>query len=75
MLRDPETPAGLATLALRADVDPPAEQVLWYVDGAPYKVSDYPYTARWPLTPGTHTFQARVPFTDTRSNVVQAQVF
>jgi hypothetical protein len=34
----------------------------------------YPYTARWPLTPGEHTFQARVPTTDEASGKVRILV-
>jgi hypothetical protein len=60
LLRDPETPASQATLALRAVVEPPTAQVVWYVDGAPFEVVDYPYAARWPLRPGEHAFQARL---------------
>ncbi len=38
VLRDPETPPDRTTLALRAVVDPPVEQLVWYVDGAPRSV-------------------------------------
>ena len=62
LLRDPETPADLSTVALTVVVDPPVRQVVWYVDGRPYETVGYPYTARWPLQPGEHTFQVRVPF-------------
>ncbi len=60
VLRDPETPPEQSTLALRAIADPPVPQLVWYVDGAPYRVADYPYTVRWPLSPGEHAFQARL---------------
>ena len=60
VLRDPETPPEQSTLALRAVVDPPSLQVVWYVDGRPFEVVDYPYTARWDLVPGDHVFQARL---------------
>ena len=63
LLRDPETPTGLGTLALQAVVEPRAPQVVWFVDGVPFKVADYPYEVRWPLVSGEHTFQVRVPFT------------
>ncbi|MCP3998093.1 MAG: hypothetical protein GY722_23985, partial [bacterium] len=75
VLRDPETPAARATLALRATVDPPVEQVLWIVDGEPFQVADYPYAARWPLAPGKHTFQVRLPFRDAASRVVRVTVY
>jgi penicillin-binding protein 1C len=74
LLRDPETPVELATLALRATVEPRVEQVLWLVDGLPWQLADYPYTARWPLAPGAHTFQARVPFSKVTSAPVRVVV-
>ena len=60
VLRDPETPPEQSTLALRALVNPSVPQVVWYVDGAPFQVADYPYTVRWRLAPGDHVFQARL---------------
>jgi penicillin-binding protein 1C len=60
LLRDPETPADLNTVALRAVVDPPVNEVVWYVDGLPVATAAYPYTARWRLQPGEHTFQVRL---------------
>jgi penicillin-binding protein 1C len=62
LLRDPETPAALGTVALRVVVDPPVGEVVWYVDGLPVATAAYPYTARWALRPGEHTFQVRLPF-------------
>ncbi len=61
LMRDPETPEDQATLALRAVVDPAVPQLVWYVDGRPFRIADYPYTARLRLTPGEHTIQARLP--------------
>ncbi|MBV8199368.1 MAG: hypothetical protein JOZ15_01980, partial [Acidobacteria bacterium] len=60
LLRDPETPAALNTLALRAVIDPPVDEVVWYVDGLPLATAAYPYAARWRLQPGEHTFQVRL---------------
>ncbi len=74
LLRDPETPADLSTLALNVVVDPPVRQVVWYVDGRPYETVDYPYTTRWKLTPGEHTFQVRLPFTEGASGAVRVIV-
>lgn len=61
LLRDPETPAGNATLSLAAVVDPPGEEVVFYVDGVPFATVAPPYKTRWPLAPGEHIFEARVP--------------
>jgi penicillin-binding protein 1C len=74
LLRDPETPPGLATVALQAVVDPPVPQVVWYVDGAPFAVADYPYVARWPLASGVHTFQVRLPFSRIVSSPARVSV-
>ena len=71
LIRDPETPLDQATLALRAVVDPIVPQLVWYVDDKPYRVSDYPYTARLTLTPGEHTIQARLPDAPFSSNRVR----
>ncbi len=75
LLRDPETPPALATLALEAVVEPPAPQVVWYVDGQPFAVADYPYTTRWPLAPGRHSFEARLPACPIGSGAVEVTVF
>ena len=74
LLRDPETPAEQATLSLSAVVDPPGAQVVWYVDGAPWQVVDYPYQTRWALQPGEHTFQARLPRLGAASTAVKVRV-
>jgi penicillin-binding protein 1C len=70
ILRDPETPAGQATLSLAAVLDPPGPEVVFYVDGLPFETVGYPYRTRWPLRSGEHVFQARVP----RAGVVSARV-
>jgi hypothetical protein len=74
VLRDPETPPEQSTLALRALVNPPVPQVVWYVDGAPFQVADYPYTVRWRLAPGDHVFQARLIDGRTASSPVRVLV-
>jgi penicillin-binding protein 1C len=74
LLRDPETPPDLSTVALTAIVDPPVRQVVWYVDGRPFETVSYPYATRWRLVPGEHTFQVRVPFTNEASPEVRAIV-
>jgi penicillin-binding protein 1C len=74
LLDDPETPVNMTTLALQAVVEPPSSQVVWYVDGIPFQVADYPYEARWHLVPGPHTFQVRIPFTSTASSPVHVTV-
>lgn len=73
-LRNPEAPTLTDDIALSAIVDPPVEQILWYVDNMPYKLTSYPYTARWQLAPGKHVIEARVPFTHEQSNRVSIYV-
>ena len=55
-------------------VDPPAAQILWYVDGVPWQLASHPYTARWPLTPGDHTFQARIPHQAAVSAIIKVHI-
>jgi penicillin-binding protein 1C len=74
LLRDPETPVPLATLALAVTVDPAASQVVWLVDGRPWRLVDRPYTTRWPLAAGEHLFQARVPALGAVSAAVRVTV-
>jgi penicillin-binding protein 1C len=74
LLRDPETPAALNTVALRAVVDPPVNEVVWYVDGLPFATAAYPYTARWRLQPGAHQFQVRLGAGASASRPVQVTV-
>ena len=74
LLRDPETPVGLETLALRAVIDPPSAQVVWYVDGRPFEVADRPYATRWPIAPGDHVFQVKLPYSTLASSPVRVRV-
>jgi hypothetical protein len=71
---DPEAPAGQSTLSLEASVDTGAAQLLWLVDGEALAVVEPPYTLRWPLTVGVHTFEVAVPRTPWRSAPVTVVV-
>jgi hypothetical protein len=48
--------------------------VVWYVDGKPFKVVDYPYTVRWRMEEGTHTFQIRLPYAPLSSELTRVTV-
>ena len=74
IIHDPGLPAGLNSIALRATADPMVEQLLWYVDGEPYKLADPPFTVRWTLEPGRHRFQVRIPYRSERSETVEITV-
>ncbi len=75
IFRDPEMPADFSSLPLRAVINPGGKQVLWYVDGLPYKLVNSPYTTQWPLKPGVHQFYAEIPNTTIRSAVVKVEIF
>jgi penicillin-binding protein 1C len=62
VIRNPELPADLASLPLKATVPAGVEQVVWYVDGKPFLLGAGDTAARWPLQPGVHTFEAKVPY-------------
>jgi penicillin-binding protein 1C len=74
VVRDPETPAAEATVALKAVVSPAAREIVWWVDGEPFATVPWPYTARWKVTPGAHTFVARLPFVKLASPAVSIRV-
>jgi len=71
---DPDTPRAMQTLSLRAKVTPVVPEIIWHVDGKPFTGAPYPYTARWPLTPGIHTIQARFAHADIASEIVTITV-
>lgn len=71
---NPEVPPAMNSIALRTTVEPSVSQVLWYVDGKPYQLAEPPYTVRWPLQKGRHTFQVRLPYRDEASPVTTVTV-
>ncbi len=74
LLRCPETPKAGSTIALEAVVSPQPEQLLWYVNGEPFELVEYPFTARWPLELGRHYFQVGLPGSSQLSNPVTISV-
>ena len=72
--RNPEAPARLNRLVLRATAEPPVAQVMWVVDGAPAGLAAADQPFYWPLTPGRHRFEVRLPFEDTVSSTVRVVV-
>lgn len=74
LLLDPDTPRIHQTLALRVRARPVVPEVVWYVDGEPFRSAAYPYTVRWPLRPGVHRFQARFPRAMVFSETVEIRV-
>ncbi|MBE9502619.1 MAG: penicillin-binding protein 1C [Proteobacteria bacterium] len=71
---NPEAPHTTNSLALRAAIEPAVEQAIWYVDGEPFKLVPSPYTLRWPLLKGDHTFQVRLPYRNEISKIVKVSV-
>lgn len=69
---DPEIPPRFQTLALRASVNPAVSEIVWYVDDREFARVGFPYEARWPISPGTHTIRAAFPhaFVESASVVV-----
>ncbi len=74
VLVDPEIPARFQTLALRASVSPAVPQIVWYVDGVEFARVGFPYEARWPISPGTHTIRAAFPRAFVESGTVSVSV-
>jgi penicillin-binding protein 1C len=72
--RNPEQPAAFDRLALKADVEPHVPQIVWYVDGQPFAVTDPDRPVFWPIQNGEHRFQIRLPYRDETSSVVPVYV-
>ncbi len=72
--RNPEQPAALDRLALRVSAPASVEQILWMVDGRPFQLADADKPAFWPMQPGTHRFQARLPLRPGGSRVVEVTI-
>ena len=72
--RNPEVPEAVNRLVLKAESDPPVPQVVWLVDGAPVGTADPAKPFLWPMTPGAHRFQIRLPFAATASASVRVVV-
>ncbi|WP_026600069.1 transglycosylase domain-containing protein [Methylosinus sp. sav-2] len=72
--RNPELPAELNRLALRASAPGSVEQVLWVVDGRPFRLADADQPVYWPMQPGTHRIQARLPLRPGASRTVEVTI-
>jgi penicillin-binding protein 1C len=72
--RNPEVPAAVNRLALKAASEPRVPQVVWLVDGAPVGTADPAKPFFWPMTPGPHRLQVRLPFAATASASVRVVV-
>ena len=71
---NPDAPPQAGRIALKAVVSPKVPQVVWYVDGSPYALSDPDTPVWWPLTKGAHRFQIRLPLQKTASHEVHVVV-
>ncbi|MFO1136385.1 MAG: transglycosylase domain-containing protein [Rhodoblastus sp.] len=71
---NPEQPAALNRLTLKARVEPRVEQIVWYVDGEPFAITDPDKPVYWPMKPGAHRIQARLPLRTGASKSVQVTI-
>jgi penicillin-binding protein 1C len=74
MWRNPEVPAAMNRLVLRAQVSPPVQQIVWLVDGQDYAIADPAAPLYWPASPGVHRFQIRLPLQRGASGVIRVVV-
>lgn len=72
--RNPEVPATINRIALKAVAKGPVSQIVWYVDDEPFGVVDADEPLYWPLRKGAHQFQARLPYREERSRPVRVVV-
>jgi penicillin-binding protein 1C len=71
---NPDTPPALNRIALKTVVEPRVPQVVWYVDGEPFAVSDPDKPVFWTIKPGAHSFQVRLPLQPGASKIVRIVV-
>jgi penicillin-binding protein 1C len=72
--RNPEVPATMNRLVLRASVVPPVSQIVWRIDGEDYATASPAAPLYWQATPGVHRFQIRLPLQAGASRVVRVVV-
>ncbi|MBR0654554.1 glycosyl transferase [Roseomonas arctica] len=72
--RNPEALPRLNRITLRAAVRLAVPQVVWHVDGEPFAITDPGEPVYWPMTPGIHQFQLRLPSGETASRQVRIVV-
>ncbi len=68
--RNPEAPASLNRLVLRATAEPHVAQIVWLVDGQPVATASPDAPLFWPMIPGHHRFQIRLPLEASASRPV-----
>lgn len=74
VLRDPSVAPAFSTIAFEVEAKPAVTELLWLVDGEPYKLAGYPYAVRWPLQVGDHVIQVRSTQTGETSPAVRIRV-
>ncbi len=72
--RNPDAPPAANRLVLKAHVEPRVPQIVWYVDGEPFAVTDPDIPVSWPMKPGLHRFQIRLPLEAGASRPVRVVV-
>jgi penicillin-binding protein 1C len=72
--RNPEQPRSSNKLALEVETTPSVEQVVWYVDGQPFALAEPGAPVFWPMQPGVHRFQARLPLRAGASRTVKVTI-
>lgn len=71
---NPDASPQAGRIALKAVVSPKVSQVVWYIDGAPFALSDPDQPVWWPLTKGAHRIEVRLPLQRAASQVVRIVV-
>ena len=72
--RNPNVPASLDRLVLRAAAGPEVAQIVWLVDGVPVATAPPGAPFNWRMQPGRHRFQIRLPLQDEASRPLTVTV-
>ena len=68
---NPSISIDFQSIPLKAIIDPPVEQAIWYIDDKPYQVVDFPYSTRWTLKRGVHTIQLKFTYSQFESEKIE----
>lgn len=72
--RNPDQPERFNKLALKLASGSRETQIVWIVDGEPFKTAQADETVFWPMAPGRHRIQARLALAPVASRAVRVTV-
>ncbi|KMQ52557.1 Multimodular transpeptidase-transglycosylase [Chitinispirillum alkaliphilum] len=72
---DPEMPPGHSNLQVHCLVSPGVPELIWFVNGEEYTITNPPHNLKWPMKRGRYNFKAAVPGTPAMTETITIEVF